>query len=64
MTYSFTPSNGDPTDGGSDTSRTIDWTVNDGTLTSTTATSALDTVHVAPVATAGGPSFSRAAAGR
>ena len=54
VTYSFTPSNGDPTDGGSDTSRTIDWTVNDGTLTSTTATSALDTVHVAPVATAGG----------
>ena len=30
ITYSFSPANGDPTDGGSDTSRTIDWTVNDG----------------------------------
>jgi hypothetical protein len=55
--YSFTPSNGDPTNGGGDTSRTISWTVTDGSTsngTSTTATSTLDTVHVAPVVTAGG----------
>ena len=30
VTYGFTPANGDPTNGGGDTSRTIDWTVSDG----------------------------------
>ena len=57
VTYSFSPSNGDPTAGGSDTSRTIDWVVNDGSSsngTSSTGTSTLDTVHVAPTVTAGG----------
>ena len=43
VTYDFTPSNGDPTDGGTDTSRTIDWNVNDGTFTSNTAQSTLGT---------------------
>ena len=57
ITYSFTPTNGDPTGGGSDTTRTIAWTVSDGSTsngTSNTGTSTLDTVHVAPVVTAGG----------
>ena len=31
VTYSFSPANGDPTAGGSDTSRTINWTADDGT---------------------------------
>jgi hypothetical protein len=56
VTYSFSPSNGDPTGGGSDTSRTIDWVVNDGSSSngiSSTATSTLDTVHVKPTITAG-----------
>jgi VCBS repeat-containing protein len=45
--------NADPTHGGSDTTRTISWSVNDGS-SSNTGTSTLDTVHVAPVVTAGG----------
>ena len=53
IAYSFSPANGDPTGGGSHTSRTIDWVVNDGAASSATATSALDTVHVAPTVTAG-----------
>jgi large repetitive protein len=53
ITYSFSPVTGDPTAGGADTTRTINWTVNDGIL-ATTATSTLDTVHVAPTVTAGG----------
>ena len=53
ITYSFTPTDGDPTGGGSHTTRTIDWSVNDGTLSSNTATSTLDTVHLAPTVTAG-----------
>jgi hypothetical protein len=58
ITYSFT-ANSDPTGGGSHTTRTIDWTVNDGTLNSATATSTLDTVHVAPTVTPSGviPTF-------
>ena len=48
-----TTSNADPTNGGSDTSRTISWAVNDGTPNSIAATSTLDTVHVAPTVTAG-----------
>ncbi len=53
ISYDFTPG-GDPTDGGSHTSRTIDWTVNDGTLASTPATSALNVVHAAPTIVASG----------
>jgi uncharacterized repeat protein (TIGR01451 family) len=45
VSYSFTPSDGDPTDGGTDTSRTITWIVNDGTATSTPVTSTVDTVE-------------------
>jgi hypothetical protein len=53
ITYGFTPANGDPTGGGSHTARTIDWTVNDGVLTSTVATSTLTTVHEPPSVAAG-----------
>jgi large repetitive protein len=56
ITYSFSPTNGDPTAAGSDTARTINWSVSDGSAShgsSNTATSTLDTVHVAPVVTAG-----------
>lgn len=48
VTYSFNPGNGDPTDGGSETSRTISWTVNDGALSSNAVISALNVIHVAP----------------
>jgi hypothetical protein len=54
VTYSFSPPNGDPTNGGGDTSRTIDWLVNDGVLNSGTVTSTLDVVHIAPTVTASG----------
>ena len=54
VAYSFNPSNGDPTGGGSNTSRTIDWTVNDGVLGSGTVTSTLNVVHVAPTIAAAG----------
>ena len=47
ITYSFT-AGGDPTGGGSDTSRTITWTVNDGLLSSAADTSAITVVHTAP----------------
>jgi hypothetical protein len=53
VTYSFTPSNGDPTGGGGNTSRTIDWSVNDGVANSATSASTLDTVHVGPTVIAG-----------
>jgi hypothetical protein len=53
ITYNFSPANDDPTGGGSDTSRTIDWAVNDGVASSNTATSTLDTVHAGPTVTAG-----------
>ena len=52
VTYSFT-AGGDPTIGGTDTTRTISWVVNDGVANSTAVTSTLDTVHVAPTVTAG-----------
>ncbi|WP_246785212.1 DUF4347 domain-containing protein [Bradyrhizobium sp. S69] len=52
VTYGFDPANGDPTGAG----RTIDWTVSSGALNSATATSVLNTVHEAPVLTAGAPS--------
>ena len=53
ITYSFT-AGGDPTSGGSDTSRGISWVVNDGAAVSNTGTSMVDTVHIAPTITAGG----------
>ena len=53
IAYSFSPSNGDPTNGG-DTSRTITLVTSDSAATSNPVTSTLDTVHVAPVVTAGG----------
>ena len=58
ITYNVSPSNSDPTDGGGDTSRTIDWTVNDGVLSASVVTSTLDTVHEPPTVAAGGtPTF-------
>ena len=57
ITYSVNPSNADPTNGGADTSRTIDWTVTDGSSSngiSNTGTSTVTEVHVAPTVTAGG----------
>ena len=53
ITYGFSPSNGDPTGGGSATTRTISWVVNDGAVSSAAVTSTLDTVHVAPAVVAG-----------
>ena len=53
ITYSFSPANGDPTGGGSHTSRTIDWSANDGTTSSSAVTSTLNVVHEPPVAVAG-----------
>ena len=55
VSYSFSPSNGDPTGGGTHTTRTISWTVNDGNTSNNTATatSTLDTVHAPPVVAAG-----------
>jgi hypothetical protein len=54
VAYSTTPTNADPTGGGSHTSRTISWSINDGTVTSTAATSTLNEIHVAPtIATSG-----------
>ena len=41
ISYSFIPSGGDPTDGNTDRSRTITWSVNDGTVASTSVTSSL-----------------------
>jgi hypothetical protein len=54
ITYSFTPGDGDPTGGGGDLSRTIDWIVSDGTVVSDPATTTLDVTHVAPTLTSGG----------
>ena len=56
VTYSFTTSNVDPTikNGSADTSRTLSYTVNDGTVSSTAATNTLTLVHTAPVVTASG----------
>jgi len=53
ITYIFSPTNGDPTSGGSDTSPPIDWTATDGLASSTAATSTLDTAHAPPTVTAG-----------
>ena len=54
ITYSFTPSNGDPTGGGSHTSRSLSWVVSDGVVASAAATSALNVTHAAPSITASG----------
>ena len=55
VTYSFSPSNGDPTAGGGTINRTIDWTVSDGSVThgTTVATSTLQIVHVPATVVAG-----------
>ncbi len=58
VTYSFNPGNGDPTNGGSGTSRAITWTVNDGALSSNPVTSNLNVIHVAPtISTSGTVTF-------
>ena len=54
VAYSFNPANGDPTGGGGHTSRTIDWSINDGVSQSATGTSTLTAIHAAPAVTAGG----------
>ena len=56
ITYSFNPSDGDPSGGGLHPSRTIDWSITDNTTVSTTATSIVDTVHTPPAVTVGTPS--------
>jgi hypothetical protein len=48
VTYSFNPSNADPTAGSGDTVRTVSWSVSDGVANSNSATSTLEAVHVAP----------------
>ena len=54
VAYAFSPGNGDPTAGRiGGNSLTIDWSVNDGTASSNTATSNLTVVHTAPTVTAG-----------
>ena len=54
VAYSTNPANTDPTAGGSHTSRTISWSVNDGTATSAAVTSTLNEAHVAGSVTASG----------
>ena len=56
ITYSVTPSNADPTIGGGDLSRTIDWVVTDGSSSngiSNIGSSTVTELHVAPTVTAG-----------
>jgi hypothetical protein len=53
ITYSFYPSNGDPTASGGHKNRTIDWVVGDGVSNPVQATSTLNTVHAVPTVTAG-----------
>jgi len=58
ITYSFNPANGDPTGGGTETSRTIAWVVSDISNSSTSVISKLNLVHAAPsLSTAGTVSF-------
>ena len=53
VTYSFTPSNGDATKGGTDTTRAVSWTVNDGAPINGTSTAASTLlVPATPVVTA------------
>ena len=54
ITYSFNPANGDPTGGGSHTSRSISWVVNDGVAANSAASSTLSLVHAAPTIVAAG----------
>ncbi|MEA2737570.1 MAG: hypothetical protein QOH05_877, partial [Acetobacteraceae bacterium] len=54
ITYSFNPSNGDPTAGGGNTTRTVSWIVNDGVVASSAASSSLNVIHAAPTITASG----------
>ncbi len=54
ISYSFSPSNGDPTAGNTKTSRTITWISNDGGLTSSAKTSVLNVLHAAPTVVATG----------
>jgi hypothetical protein len=62
VAYSFSPSNGDPTGGGTHTSRSISWSVNDGTASSASVSSTLNTVHVpGTVLTAGDATYTGAA---
>jgi hypothetical protein len=53
ITFGFTAASLDPTAGGTDTTRSISWVVNDGVASSAAATSTLDAVHVPPTVTAG-----------
>jgi Repeat of unknown function (DUF5648)/CARDB len=53
ITYSFSPSNGDPTQGGSDLSRGISWVASDSGSDSIPTTSTLNVVHVPAHLTAG-----------
>jgi VCBS repeat-containing protein len=52
--YSFSPSDGDPTGGGTHTARSIGWSINDGSSVSPTATSTLSVIHTPPVLTVSG----------
>ncbi|MGE0419016.1 MAG: DUF4347 domain-containing protein, partial [Acetobacteraceae bacterium] len=54
ITYSYDPSNGDPTGGGTHTSRSISWTVNDGVTVSNAAFNTLNVIHAAPTITVSG----------
>lgn len=54
ISYGFSPSNGDPTGGGSHTNRSISWTVNDGVTVSNAAFSTLNVIHAAPTITVSG----------
>jgi len=63
VSFGFSPGNGDPTGGGSHTTATIDWTINDGVTSSATGTSTLAVVHAAPTVTAAGTVAFAAGAG-
>ena len=53
VSYAFSPSDGDPTGGGTDTSRTISYVASDGLASSDPATDALTIVHAPPSVEAG-----------
>jgi hypothetical protein len=63
VTYSFSPANGDPTVGGSHTSRAISWSVTDGVASSASATSGVSVVHAPPTVSVGSPSVTFAGGG-
>ena len=54
LEFGYSPTDGDPTAGGGDTSRTLTWSVNDGVATSNAATSTVTVIHVAPTVAASG----------